>query len=61
MEMIFGVIEDLIEKLNNGNQDEAEDAKNSLKTNKSQFITNLESINTDEARKILEKLKSLDL
>jgi hypothetical protein len=57
MEMIFGVIEDLIEKFEAGDPD----AASSLKSNMSQFISNLEGLGTPDANSLLEKLKSLNL
>ncbi|MCP4763748.1 MAG: hypothetical protein GY870_18400 [archaeon] len=67
MEFIFGVIEDLLERLDSSNSDDVEDAKNSLRNNKAQFIKNLEEIiNGDngpkeEVTKLIEKLKNTKL
>ncbi|MHA1820647.1 MAG: hypothetical protein ACTSU2_01600 [Promethearchaeota archaeon] len=64
MEAIFGLIEDLIERANGSDPDDAADAKLSLKNNKNEFIKNLEDMvqqGNAEAAKLLEKLKALDL
>lgn len=60
MEMILGVIEDLLETLNGSDSTASEDAKNSLKSNKAQFIGNLEGLDSADAKALLEKLKNLN-
>jgi hypothetical protein len=62
--MILGVIEDLLEKLNSGNSEDIEDAKASLKSNKDQFIANLQSLvnaGNEDAKLILQKLKNIQI
>ncbi|MBD3352591.1 MAG: hypothetical protein GF364_13970 [Candidatus Lokiarchaeota archaeon] len=62
--MIFGVIEDLIEKAQNGTTEQKEDAKNSLKNNMGQFVSNLEELvnqGNEEAADLLKQLKSIDV
>jgi len=64
MEMILGIIEDLIDRFKNGTSEEKEDAKASLIANKNQFINNLnELINkgNSEAKKLLDELNILEL
>lgn len=61
MEAIFGVIEDLLDRLNGKDKDDADDAKMSLKSNKDSFIKNLEQLKSSgnaKAAEILNKLKS---
>ena len=62
MEMIFGVIEDLIERFNGNDAADKEDARNNLKSNMGQFIQNLENLGGNpDAQKLLGELKSLKL
>jgi hypothetical protein len=58
MEAIYGVIEDLLDRLTKGSPDDKEDAKNELKMNLAQFTKNLSDINTPEANALLARLKS---
>ncbi|MHA1777517.1 MAG: hypothetical protein DRO88_13130 [Promethearchaeia archaeon] len=62
MEMILGVIEDLIDKYENGTPEEKEDALNSLKLEREQFLRNLQPLidaGNGDAKKIFEKLQSI--
>lgn len=62
--MILGVIEDLLEKLNSGVPEDVEDAKSSLKSNKDQFISNLQTLvdaGNADAKLIIEKLKKINI
>lgn len=64
LEMILGVIEDLLEKLASGIPEDVEDAKSSLKSNKDQFMSNLQSLadaGNADAKSILEKLKKINI
>lgn len=64
LEMILGVIEDLLEKLNSGVPEDVEDAKSSLKSNKDQFISNLQTLvdaGNADAKLIIEKLKKINI
>ena len=62
MEMIFGVIEDLIERFKGDDAADKEDARNNIKSNMPGFIQNLESLGgSAEAQKLLAELKSLNL
>ena len=59
-EMILGVVEDLLDRLDAGGDDGA-DAKNSLTANKAQFTANLKELadgGNADAAKILERLNS---
>jgi len=62
MEMILGVIEDLIEKVAKGSEDEKEDAKMELNLNKLQFQTQLGELaqtGNAKAQELLNRLKTL--
>jgi hypothetical protein len=62
MEMIFGVIEDLIERFKGNDAADKEDARNNLKSNMGSFIQNLESLaGNADAQKLLGELKALKL
>ncbi len=64
MEMILGVIEDLLDKFENGSGDEKEDAKQSLLQDKSQFLTNLKPLadgGNSDAQKLISRLEGLSL
>ena len=64
MEHILGVIEDLIDKFQNGTSEEQFDAKAELKININQFKDNLASIvseGNEKAKNILEKLQNISL
>jgi len=64
MEAIFGVIEDLLERLNGSDADDKEDAKMSLKSNKDSFVKNLEQLvasGNAKAGDLLNKIKSAKL
>ena len=64
MEYILGVIEDLIDKFQNGTSEEQFDAKEELKININQFKDKLASIvseGNEEAKNILEKLNNISL
>ena len=62
MEMIFGVIEDLIDKFQGGDPDQKEDAKNSLKVHYDEYVANLEGMpDNPTAQDLLAKLKGLNL
>jgi hypothetical protein len=60
MEVIFGVIEDILDRLEKGSADDKEDAKNELKMNFGQFQKNLADLKgkgNAEAAKLLERLE----
>ena len=62
MEVILGVIEDLINKFKNGNSEEQFDAKEELKININQFKDNLSGLVTKgnkKAQEILDELKKI--
>ena len=62
MEVILGVIEDLINKFKNGNSEEQFDAKEELKININQFKDNLSGLITNgnkKAQEILDELKKI--
>jgi hypothetical protein len=64
MEQIFGVIEDLLERLNGSDADDKEDAKMSLHSNKDSFVKNLEQLvasGNAKAGDLLNKIKSAKL
>ena len=61
MEAIFGVIEDILERLTKGSPEDKEDAKNELKMNMAQFtknLTDLSSAGNAAATALLTRLKS---
>ena len=62
MEMILGVIEDVLDQFENGTADEKEDAKQSLLQDRSQFLSNLKPLadsgNADAAA-LIERLEKL--
>jgi hypothetical protein len=63
MEMILGVIEDLLDRVEQGAGEDQEDAKQELKLNLTQFQTNLQQLassgnaDADAILKRLEKVK----
>ncbi len=60
MQAIFGVIEDILDRLENGSADDKEDAKNELKINFGQFqknLTDLKGQGNADAGKLLERLE----
>ncbi|MCF2139236.1 MAG: hypothetical protein K9W44_04200 [Candidatus Lokiarchaeota archaeon] len=62
MEMILGVIEDLLDKYENGTPEEKEDSLNSLKLERDQFLQNLKPLveaGNSDAQKIYNKLENL--
>lgn len=62
MEMILGVIEDLIDKYENGSPEEKEDALNSLKLEKDQFLKNLQPLidaGNNDAKEIFDRLQKI--
>ena len=64
MEYILGVIEDLIDKFQNGTSEEKFDAKEELKININQFKENLADLvsnGNEKAKIILEKLQNISL
>lgn len=63
MEMIFGLIEDLIDRVNGaGSPEEQEDARAELKLSRDQFIANLKGMGDNaEAQRILGLLEALSL
>ncbi len=64
MEMILGVIEDLLDKYENGTSEEKEDSSSSLKMQKDQFMSNLKPLvdaGNEDAKKIFERLQNLAL
>ena len=64
MEYILGVIEDLIDKFQNGTSEEQFDAKEELKININQFkdqLAGLVSEGNEKAKIILEKLQNISL
>ena len=64
MEMILGVIEDLLDKYENGTSEEKEDSSSSLKMQKDQFMNNLKPLvdaGNEDAKKIFERLQNLSL
>ena len=64
MEMILGVIEDLLDKYENGTSEEKEDSSSSLKMQKDQFMSNLKPLvdaGNEDAKKIFDRLQNLSL
>lgn len=64
MEMILGLIEDLLDKLEGDDAAQAADAKASLSSKKDQFITQLQGLvdsGNDQAADILDRLKAAPL
>ncbi|MHA1674317.1 MAG: hypothetical protein ACTSYI_11910 [Promethearchaeota archaeon] len=64
MEMILGVIEDLLDKYENGSSEEKEDSSSSLKMQKDQFMSNLKPLvdaGNEDAKKIFERLENLSM
>ncbi len=64
MEYILGVIEDLIDKFQNGTSEEQFDAKEELKININQFkgqLAGLVSEGNEKAKIVLEKLQNISL
>lgn len=60
--MILGVIEDLLDKYENGTPEEKEDSLNSLKLERDQFLQNLKPLveaGNSDAQKIYNKLENL--
>ncbi len=60
MEVIFGVIEDILDRLEKGSADDKEDAKNELKMNFGQFQKNLADLKgkgNAAAASLLERLE----
>lgn len=60
--MILGVIEDLIDKYENGSPEEKEDALNSLKLEKDQFLKNLQPLidaGNNDAKEIFDRLQKI--
>ena len=64
MEKILGVIEDIIEKFEQGSKEEREDALAELRLNIDNFKQNLQPLvvnGNDEANTLLERLKTIKL
>lgn len=64
MEMILGLIEDLLDKLEGDDEAQSADAKASLSTKKSQFISQLQDLvdsGNGQADEILDRLKNAEL
>ncbi len=60
--MILGVIEDLLDKYENGTPEEKEDSLSSLKLERDQFLQNLKPLvdaGNSDAQKIYNKLEKL--
>ena len=60
MEMILGVIEDILERFENGSSSDKEDATNELKLNIAKFKSNLTELagkGNQDAKGLLEKLE----
>lgn len=60
----MGVIEDLLDKYENGTSEEKEDSSSSLKMQKDQFMSNLKPLvdaGNEDAKKIFERLQNLAL
>lgn len=64
MEMILGVIDDVLNQFENGTADEKDDAKQSLLQDRNQFLSNLKPLadsGNAEAKALIERLEKLSL
>ena len=57
--MILGVIEDSLDAFENGSPEEKEDAKAELLNNYDEYIKNLSSMDSTDAKGILERLQKI--
>lgn len=63
MEMILGLIEDVLDKFEHGSPEEKEDSKSTLMQDINQFIKNLQPLvasGNEEAQKLLTRLNDLN-
>ena len=64
MEMILGLIEDILDKIENGTPEEREDSNNTLKQDMEQFKQKLQPLvdaGNQDAINILDRLKKINI